>query len=256
VTEAGHSALYVYGVLAASDAAVDGLTGVQGAPVRAVVHGDLAALVSDLEGDELAAAREVRAHWRVLEQVTQHATVVPVRFGTVVESDHAVREELLEPDGARVAGLLAELAGRVQLSVKGDYDEELLLRGVVSSSPDIAALRERVRALPDAAGYYDRIRLGELVAAQISDRREADAQVVVDRLAPLAVATRAEATSGTSGAFSIAFLVERGRVEAFSQAVAELGSQLGEWVRMRYLGPLPPYSFADAESVDGSVAWA
>jgi hypothetical protein len=256
VNDTGHSTVYVYGVLAASEAAVDGLAGVQGAPVRAVVDGDLAALVSDLEGDELTAAREVRAHWRVLEQVTQHATVVPVRFGTVMQSDHAVRDELLEPNGAHVAALLADLAGRVQLSVKGDYDEELLLRGVVSASPDVAALRERVRELPDAAGYYDRIRLGELVAAGVSDRREADAQVVVDRLAPLAVATRLEPTSGTSGAFNIAFLVERAQVQAFSEAVAELGAQLGEWIRMRYLGPLPPYSFADAQPADGSVAWA
>jgi Gas vesicle synthesis protein GvpL/GvpF len=256
VTEAGDSTVYVYGVLAASNATVDGITGVQDAPVRTVVDGDLGALVSDLAGDELTAAREVRAHWRVLEKVTERATVVPVRFGTVLPSDHAVREELLEPDSERVAALLAELAGRVQLSVKGDYDEELLLRGVVAASPDIAALRERVRALPDAAGYYDRIRLGELVAARISDQREADAQVVVDRLAPLAVATRPEPTSGTTGAFNIAFLVERAHIEAFSQAVAELGSQLGEWIRMRYLGPLPPYSFADAEPVDGGVAWA
>jgi hypothetical protein len=192
----------------------------------------------------------------VLEQVTEHATAVPVQFGTVMQSDQAVREELLEPNGPHVAALLADLAGRVQLSVKGDYDVELLLRAVVAASPDVAALRERVRALPDAAGYYDRIRLGELVAARVSDRREADAQLVVDRLAPLAVATRLEPTSGTSGAFNIAFLVERAQVEAFSQAVAELGSQLGEWIRMRYLGPLPPYSFAGAEPADGGVAWA
>jgi hypothetical protein len=256
VSEAGHSAVYVYGVLSAADSSIDGLTGVEDAPVRAVVHGGLAALVSDLEGDELAAAREVRAHWRVLDQVTPRVTVVPVRFGTVMESERAVCERLLEPDAERVAGVLAELAGRVQLSVKGDYDEELLLRGVVSASPEIAALRERVRALPDAAGYYDRIRLGELVAAEISDRRDADAQLVFDRLAPLAVATRAEEAAGANGAFNIAFLVERGRVEAFSKAVVELGDELGAWIQMRYLGPLPPYSFADAELVDGSLAWA
>ena len=137
--------------------------------MRTVEHAGLAALVSTLEGDELAAAREVRAHWRVLEDASKSATVLPVRFGTVLEGDRAVRERLLEPNAERLTEMLDELAGRVQLNVRGDYDEERLLREVVRTSPQVAALRDRVSRVSESAGYYDRIRLGELVAAR--DRR-------------------------------------------------------------------------------------
>lgn len=182
--------VYVYGVLSGSDQARVSVGGVEDAEVRTVEHAGLAALVSTLDADALAAAREVRAHWRVLEEASKGATVLPVRFGTVMEGDRAVRERLLEPNAGRLTDLLGELAGRVQLNVKGDYDEERLLREVVRASPAVAALRERVRELSEAAGYYDRIRLGELVAAEVARRRERDAAVALERLQPLAVTAR------------------------------------------------------------------
>ena len=83
--------VYVYGVLAGADAPNVSAVGVAQSHVRTVEHAGLAALVSTLEADELAAAREVRAHWRVLEDASKSATVLPVRFGTVLEGDRAVR---------------------------------------------------------------------------------------------------------------------------------------------------------------------
>jgi len=247
--------LYVYGVLPASERRAVTVAGVEDSGVRTVRHGELAALVSDLDSEALAAAREVRAHWRVLEEASAGATVLPVRFGTVMESESAVRDRLLEPNAERLVGLLRELEGRVQLNVRGEYDEERLLRAVVSGSPQVAALRERLQTLPDAAGYYDRIRLGELVAAEIERRREEDRAVALERLEPLAVSASTEAVTGTEGAFNLAFLVERGRLDRFSAAVRGLAEEVGERVRIRYVGPLPPYSFADAELTAGEAGW-
>jgi hypothetical protein len=241
-------AVYVYGVVAADDERTLSAPGVTGSRVRTVGHAGLAALVSDLDAGELTAANEVRAHWRVLEEASKSATVLPVRFGTVLESDRAVCEQLLESNGERLGGLLRELAGRVQLTLKGDYDEELLLREVVRRSPAIAALRERLRTVPDAAGYYDRIRLGELVAGEVARCREADEKLAFERLEPHAAAVRTEPPGGEHGAFNLACLVERERVDAFSQAVAALGEELGDRITLRYLGPMPPFSFAEANA--------
>jgi hypothetical protein len=248
--------VYVYGVLPGADAPSVSAGGVEQAQVRTVEHAGLAALVSTLEGDALAAAREVRAHWRVLEDASKTATVLPVRFGTVLEGDSAVRERLLEPNAERLTELLDELAGRVQLNVRGDYDEQELLREVVRTSPQVAALRERVSRLSDNAGYYERIRLGELVSAQIAARRDQDAALAAGRLEPFAVAARAEEVSSQNGAFNLAFLVEGGEVDAFSEAVGRLREDLGERVTLNYVGPLPPYSFAETDLSAGTAAWA
>jgi hypothetical protein len=248
--------VYVYGVLSGADAPDVAVGGVEGADVRAVESGGLAALVSTLEGDALAAAREVRAHWRVLEEASKHGPVLPARFGTVMGSDAAVRERLLEPRADELTELLDALAGRVQLSVKGEYDEERMLREVVRTSPPIGALRDRVRALPENAGYYERIRLGEVVAAEVARRRERDEALALTRLETAAVASRVEQLSSPNAAFNLAFLVGREDVDRFGEAVGRLREELGERVSLRYVGPLPPYSFVEADLGDGAPAWA
>jgi hypothetical protein len=247
--------VYVYGVLAEAEARALSVKGVEGAEVRTLSRAGLAALVSDLEAEALTAAKEVRAHWRVLEEASTDVTVLPVRFGTVMESDDAVGEQLLEPNAEDLVALLRELSGRVQLSVKADYEQDQLLRGIVSESPHVAALRERLQGLPEEAGYYDRIRLGELVSSEIERRREADRVLALERLEPLAVSAREESVSGAEGAFNLAFLVERDRVDPFSAAVRKLADETGERLRIRYVGPLPPYSFAHAELTAGGAEW-
>jgi Gas vesicle synthesis protein GvpL/GvpF len=249
-------AVYVYGVMRASELDAVSAPGVEEADVRAVRHGELAALTSELRSDALSAAREVRAHWRVLEEVSKTATVLPARFGTVMESEQAVAEDLLEPNAERLAELLRQLAGRVQLSVKGHYDEPRLMREIVADSPAVAALRDKLRKLPEAAGYYDRIRLGELVAAAVEQRRAADTELALATLAPLAVDSREEEAAHAHAAFNLAFLVDRGREAEFTDAVDGLAAVLGDRVAIRYVGPLPPYSFAQADLTPRSEAWA
>jgi Gas vesicle synthesis protein GvpL/GvpF len=158
----------------------------------------------------------------------------------------------LTPRHDRLAGQLAELAGKVQLTVKGFYEEEQLMRGVVQGSPAVARLRERVRGRPDAATYYDRIRLGELVAAEVEQARDRDAAMVLERLQPLAYSALREPPATSDGALNLAFLVERDRMDDFGRAVAALTREVEGRMRLRYIGPLPPYSFTEEET----AAWA
>jgi hypothetical protein len=250
----GGHAVYVYGVVAASERteiAAPGVGREQGA-VRRVTHDGLAALVSEVPRGPLGRARDLRAHWRVLEQATTGATVLPVRFGTVMEDERAVRERFLAPNAEHLTALVEKLAGTVQVSVKASYDEERLLREVVRDSPSVARLRERVGALPKAASYYERIRLGEQVSAEVERRREADTALVLGRLEPLALGARIEPPPTPDTAVNAAFLVHRNRLDEFGRAVAELARELGERLSVRSVGPLPPYAFTDTEA----TAWA
>ena|SRR5919198_1080486 len=249
-------AVYVYGVVPASEDPEGEAVGVGGSKVRRVKEASLAAVISDVPGDSINAPREVRNHWRVLEKIGESATILPTRFGTVMESESAVRERLLGRNGERLKDLLRELAGRTQLNVTGRYEEEGLLREVVSRSPEVAALRERVRRVPAEAAYFDRIRLGELVAGEIARRREEDSAFALEHLKGLAVSSRVEEPRTADTAFNLSFLVERRRVDEFSRAVTVLAEQVGERMQIRYVGPLPPYSFADADLTERSEAWA
>jgi hypothetical protein len=244
----GMNEVYVYGVVSAAET----VTPPEG--TRLVRHRDVAALIGEVPPGRQLATAALREHWRILEALAAEVTVLPVRFGTATRGEDAVVPELLEPRHDALAGALAGLAGKVQLTVKGFYDGETMLRDVVARSPAIARLRAQVAELPEAAAYAKRIQLGQLVAGEVEQARERDGALVRDRLEGLAVASRLERTSGPDAAVNMAFLVERRGIGAFSQAVAQLGRELAGYVRLRYVGPLPPYGFADA---DAEVAtWA
>jgi len=189
----------------------------------------------------------------VLEAASAQATVLPVRFGTVMADDAAVRAQLLTANAPRLEALLKELTGRVQVGVKGTYQQDELLRGVVAASPTVAALRKKIDGLPEQATYYERIRLGELVAAEVERRRDDDAARARARLEPLAAATRPEGVGTPDAAFYLAFLVDRERLDEFTAAVNDVIAQLGDHIDVRYVGPLAPYSFADMEPAAEAV---
>jgi hypothetical protein len=238
--------VHVFGVLAAGDAVKTP------AGTRLIAQGEVAALVSDTEGEGLSAARALREHWRILQDVAAQTTVLPIRFGTAMASDEAVVGDFLGPGHDALRTGIDALAGKVQLTVKGTYEQEALLRGVIARSPTIARLQAQVEALPEAASYAKRIQLGELVSLEVDRQREADAAFVVERLQPLAVATRQEAASGLDQAVNAAFLVTRDGVETFESAVAALGKELEARIGLRLIGPLPAYSFTP----EGAAAWA
>ena len=254
--ESNDGPVYVYGVLRSMERPAITEQGVDASTVGAVEHVGLAALKSPASAAMVAGPRDVRAHWRVLDQALQHATVIPLRFGTVMESDEVVRDRLLRPNSERLNALLEQFAGLVQVGVTGRYDERLLLTQIVRGSPAIAALREQLRGAPDGKGSHaQRIKLGELVAAEVRRRGEDDAQTALATLEPAAVAATQE-LAPAGAPFKLAFLVDRDRPERFDRAVANLRRRLGGRIAIRYVGPLPPYSFADVDLVSGDPAWA
>jgi len=245
-----NGAIFVYGVSRATS--LPPLEGIDAAPVRALEHDGLVALVSPLARAELRAA-DLRAHWRVLERAFEHATVLPVRFGTVAESEDEVRARVLDANRERLTERLRAMDGLVQLTVKGRYDEDALLREILRATPSLAALRERA-ARSGALG--DKIALGERIERAIEARRAGDTATVRAHLQDRAVAVREEPV-GHPDAFNVAFLVARDGIDAFGEAMPGVRAELGERIAVRYLGPTPPFSFAEAEEIRAQErAWA
>ena len=238
------TATYVYGVLRAGEAPTIDAAAVGGrSRVRTVSDGELAAIVSDVDAGFVEAGRDdLERHMAVLAQAAVSATVVPLRFGTVMPDDAAVVEELLRKRGAEIAEMLSALDGRVELSLTGTY-EEGVFGEVVAEQPEVAALRERVRSHDEAATYYDRIRLGELVANAMAAKRERDAEQVLAKLRPLADDVHVGDVAHERSMLSASFLVHRDRLPEFDRAAEEVAEANRSRIRFRYAGPLPPYDF-------------
>ena len=238
---------YVYGVTVAG-ATPPPVAGIGARPeVRLVADGTLAALVSDAQRDEVAAgARALRAHARVLDAAIEQGPVVPLRIGTLVGDDRAVVDDVLAPHRDRLAAMLDELGPLVELAVRARYDEDAVVAAVVAADPAIARLHARLAGVDPEAAYYQRIELGERIGAAVEARRAADADELLAALEDLAADVSLGDLLDPHTVLNASFLVDRAHLPAFDGQVRAAAAAHPE-MAVRYVGPLPPYSFADPE---------
>jgi hypothetical protein len=254
-TEGGPGAappVYVYGVMRGSLAGVFGAGGVgtPPGPVRTVEAAGLSAIVSDVPGDWRAAGRaDAERHDRILGRLAQSHTVVPLRFGTVLESDAAIREHLLEDRAQDLAALLDRLEGRVQMSVKAYYLDQALLRAVLQRHPQLKRRSDDLEGRPVVATQNERIALGRDVADAVLQQRELDQRELLEELAGAAEETRLDAPASERQALALQLLVEERRRPRLDAAVERVSHAHRDRFAFRYVGPIPPYSFCDLELV-------
>jgi hypothetical protein len=238
-------ALYVYGFVPAAESPAIDAEGVGGGAVSTIEGDGVAALVSPVDDAEIRLKRrDLHRHLRVIEAAFQATTILPCPFGTTVESESDLEHGVLAGARERLLAGLARLQGTVQMNVKATYDEEALLRELVATDPQIAALRERTRAAGDA-GYYERLQLGEIVAERIGARAELDGERLADALAADAVDVAVEAP-GAGSALKASFLVEQKALRRFDATLEALARTEQPLVRFEAIGPLPPTAFAGA----------
>ena len=236
---------YVYGIVE-STARAPKASGIGGAPLAVVAGDGAAALVSDLPDREVHMGRdEVLMHAEVLDQALAQGTVLPMRFGVVMDGSDDVRRKLLERHSEDLRSQLSELAGKVEVNVRAVYEEDVVLREAVSEEPEIARLREAVRDRSEDASYYERIRLGELVAQAMERKRERDAQAIIDLLAPETLAVDVGVPAHERVVVSASFLVARARLDAFDELLEAVARDQFGRIRFKLTGPRPPHSFVE-----------
>ncbi len=246
--------LHVYGVTRADVVLPDGLQGLYDAPVTTVADDGLAALVSECPDTPTARRAELMAHARVLEQVVETETVLPMQFGMCMPDDQTVRHELLVTHRPRLGALLSQLDGAVQLTVKVVYREDDALREVLHRSPPLLRMRERLASIPADAAHFKQAEFGQQVAAELERMSSRDGAEILGALTPLCLAHAEGKLLSPYHILNTAFLVRREARARFDAAVGAIGEQWNEVGTVRYLGPQPPYSFVDLEA--GDPAWA
>ena len=192
VQDAQQRAVYVYGILPGDIEIEPGATGVGSPPgeVRVVRHGDLAALVSDVDMDKpLGRPDDLFAHEGLLDATAAEVPVLPLRFGALVSSDDAVAGELLQAHHDEFATALSHLEGRVEYVVRGRYDEQAILREVLEENPHAARLAEQIKGADPDATRELRIQLGEILNTAVAAKREEDTRAVGDAVAGLVEAS-------------------------------------------------------------------
>ena len=238
--------VYVYGILPGDVEVEPGAAGVGDPPgeVRVVRHGDLAALVSDVDlSGPLGRPEDLLAHEELLDSTAADMPVLPLRFGAVVTSDDAVTKELLGPHHDEFAAALRQLEGHAEFVVKGRYAEGAILREVLTEDPRAARLAEQIRGADPDATRELRMQLGEIVNNAIAAKREEDTRALGDAVAGRVTTSAVRPPTHELDAVCTAFLVETDAAEGLEQAVERLARDWHGRIELRLIGPLAAYDF-------------
>ena len=259
---------YVYGVVPASASIAHAPDGVDETQLELCAEGDLAAVVSRLDGERYAPSEIERgtedvewlapravAHDRVLTWMSDHGPVVPLPIFSLFSGAQAVRTMLSERHSELEAAIRRVADGREYALRVYRIDAELAtIAGDLS--PRIAELQAAASEASPGQRYLlerklDTERKNELhvIGARI-------AREIVKALRPYARATaetrvtQRAARPGAEGALilDVAFLVPPPDLNRFQNALTELVRQHGtRGFRFDFTGPWPPYHFVQRD---------
>jgi hypothetical protein len=240
---AATQAAYVYGVVRAGSIDAIEAEGIGGADVDVIRQGDVAALISLVPATDIRMSRrDLHRHLAVLEEAFSKTTVLPFRFGSAADSVDVLEQDVLLVNREEYLSALERLRGCMQFNVKAEYVQDALLTEIVVSDPEIAQLRERTQRL-GAAGYYERLELGERVAAAMAERRQQDGVEILGALDSEFVDVVVDEPEDPL-AFKASFLVDQKRRDAFDRKLEAIARERQATLRFEVIGPLPPTSFA------------
>ena len=238
--------LYLYGITVAGGVA-NLKNGVKGAAVETVVEGGLAAVVSRLGAEKLRPQRaHLAAHHRVLHDLACQCPVLPVVFGTLVDSEKWLRGFLRQNhDG--LAGRLQRLRGKVEMGLKVYWDLPNVFEYFVATCQELEQMRNRLFRPGRTPTVEEKVRLGELFASLLQQARQRHASRVQDVLGPYCAELRAIDPGDQRMVLKCACLVEREGVAHWEEGVRQAAMLFDDHYRFDYNGPWPPYNFAEVD---------
>jgi hypothetical protein len=260
--------LYAYAVTPAGLDASGAPSGIDGASVRVVAEGEMAALVSNVEKSVYAPDRvevlteevgwvapRASAHDAVVTWAGDRGPVIPLPIFTLFHDESRVREMLRER-GSELRATLRRVGAGEEYGLRIFRLDEVLAQHMESLSPTIEGLERQAREASPGQRYLlqrklDAERRNELKRVAADVARES-----FQTLAPLALEAVREPlpAKGREDAPGVAvlnafFLVRRGALEPFQQSLtAIVREHEPHGFRFDFTGPWPPYHFVRART--------
>lgn len=242
--------LYLYAVVRSGTGAPTS-AGIDDRPVSLLVRGSLGVLVSELENGPLqVSGANLRRHQQVVEESHRASTTLPFRYGVVADTEQALAGSFLEGHRELLASKLDDFEGATEVRVTARYEGEAALRELLERSPRLRRLQRSIAGRPEAATYYERIELGEEVAAGLAGLRERDREACSRVLSPLARVERGLEPAGEEQAFRAAYLVARKELAGFEAALEAYSAKQRGRLEIELAGPMAPWDFVEMDRSD------
>jgi hypothetical protein len=211
---------------------LEGIQGVDGAAVLSYPSGEFSVVVSEYERNgEALGEKHVLEHARVVSVCFRNGTVLPFRFGTIFDSDEALRQAV-RANRRAFGQSVAKLRGKAEMHLK------VLLRD--------GSLREAMTEviLPDTVGgeYLSKLRVKASRERERQTKARALSVQVHKMFNPLEEEVSCKKVASDGMLIDIAHLIDSKSVEKYQNRYSSAAKQLKN-CELAISGPWPPYHF-------------
>lgn len=160
-------------------------------------------------------------------------TIVPLRFGNIVETEDEVRI-FLSKTYIQLKALIENVKGKVEF--------------VVHVKIDLNAAKEKIAQHVDMT---DRIAVGKAFFELSETHKVEVCEALKKGLSPLVVDYVETSKINETQIINNSYLIERKKEKLFDKAINTIAERSDDVLAFHYIGPLPPYSFVPFEFSKG-----
>jgi len=174
--------------------------------------------------------------------IFQHFTMLPLRFGIMVDEKEEI-EDFLSNSYIHLKWALDRLRGRAELAVQLSWDLNVVLQEI-SHDRQFKSQIENQKS---------KMLIGRLLFEAVDIKKKEIVESVHDKLIAVSLdSSEGRSANGTERDFhptimNRSYLIEKTAEGAFDQAMVELARENESYLSFKYAGPMPPYSFAPLE---------
>lgn len=236
---------YLYAIARTRGQADFSEAGIDGAPVRWLSTGQVAALVSRTTRSRLRPERRnLSTHNAVLKWAMQDSSVLPVAFG-VVATDEAALLRALRDNQAELSAQLDRIEGKIEMGLRVVWDVPNLFEYFVKLRPELRAARDALVGEKQSAGRDDMIELGRMFAELLTEERDRHYERVAEVLTRHGVEIKRNPTRNERDVLTLACLIPRTAQAEFEQAVTEAAAGFDSSFTFDFNGPWAPHNFVE-----------
>jgi hypothetical protein len=181
-------------------------------------------------------------HQQVLSKVMEKMdTVVPISFGNMFHSEEDVIA-LAESLYPQLVKIFPQIKGKIEVGLKVIGKKDWLEKNI-NQNEDVMKKKQVVHSKSEAAGYFDRIQLGEMAKNFFQSLQNDIKTEIHDALTPLAEADQINDPIGEKMLLNAAYLIDRDKEAEFDEKVNKLHDSWQDKVDFKYTGPWPAYNF-------------
>ena len=220
--------------------------GERGDELLTIGYDDLSMVVSNHPIAKLTANREnFVGHEKAIEEVMKEFdSVLPVRFGTIASGADEIRN-LLDRRYREFKSALRDMEHKVELGVKGIWnDMDVVFSEIVEGNETIKNLRKQLKG-KGSQNVQVKINIGQLVKKELDQKKEKQAEEIVDRLRRMSYEYKLNKTIGDEMFMNAAFLVDKVREKEFDNTMDDLCDEYEDKMKFMYAGPLPVFNFVN-----------